>query len=322
MSVRMMTVADDEADLRLDRWFRRHHPTVTQGTLQKLCRTGQIRVDGHRVDGATRIAPGQTIRVPPLPAATEAAEYRIDHRDVDALRDITLYEDDDIIALDKPAGLPSQGGPGIVRHVDGMAASLKDARGRRPLLVHRLDRDTSGLLVLAKGPAAASKLANSFRTRAVHKIYWAVVVGRPDPTEGVIDAALARLGGGGGALTVIADRDEEDAAASRTEYRTLDSAARKMAWLELEPLTGRTHQLRVHCEAIGTPILGDPKYGLGRSRMEGFADRLHLHARTLTFPHPSGGTIRLTAGLPPHMRDTFQTLGFVAPSREPPFQRG
>ena len=316
-----MTVATDEADLRLDRWFRRHHPTVTQGTLQKLCRTGQIRVDGHRVEGATRLAPGQSIRVPPLPAPAAVAERRIDGRDRDALRDITLFEDDDILALDKPAGLPSQGGPGITRHVDGMAASLRDRRGRRPLLVHRLDRDTSGLLVLAKGPAAASKLANSFRTRAVRKTYWAIVVGRPDPTEGEIDAALARLGGGGGALTVIADRDEEDAAAARTRYRTLDSAARKMAWLELEPLTGRTHQLRVHCEAIGTPILGDPKYGNGRSRMDGFPDRLHLHARSLTLPHPAGGTLRLTAGLPPHMRDTFRTLGFAAPSREPAFAR-
>ena len=318
----MVTVADDEADLRLDRWFRRHHPSVTQGALQKLCRTGQIRIDGHRVDGATRVSPGQLIRVPPLPAPSEAADHRIDHRDVDALRDITIYEDDDILALDKPSGLPSQGGPGITRHVDGMAASLRDARGRRPLLVHRLDRDTSGLMVLAKGPAAASKLATGFRTRAIRKTYWAIVVGRPDPTEGVIDAALARLGGGGGALTVIADRDEEDAAAARTEYRTLDSAARKMAWLELEPLTGRTHQLRVHCEAIGTPILGDPKYGLDRSRMDGFPDRLHLHARALTLPHPAGGTLRLTAGLPPHMRDTFRALGFTAPSREPPFQRG
>ncbi len=318
----MVTVADDEADLRLDRWFRRHHPSVTQGALQKLCRTGQIRIDGHRVDGATRVLPGQLIRVPPLPTPSDAADHRIDHRDVDALRDITIYEDDDILALDKPSGLPSQGGPGIARHVDGMAASLRDARGRRPLLVHRLDRDTSGLMVLAKGPAAASKLANGFRTRAVRKTYWAIVVGRPDPTEGVIDAALARLGGGGGALTVIADRDEEDAAAARTEYRTLDSAARKMAWLELEPLTGRTHQLRVHCEAIGTPILGDPKYGLDRSRIDGFPDRLHLHARALTLPHPAGGTLRLTAGLPPHMRDTFRALGFIAPSREPPFQRG
>ncbi len=323
MSVGTATVAEDEADLRLDRWFRRHHPAVTQGALQKLCRTGQIRVDGKRVDGATRLAPGQSIRVPPLPAADAPRPQRIDRRDVGALRDITLYEDDHLLVLDKPSGLPSQGGPGITRHVDGMAASLRDAAGRRPLLVHRLDRDTSGLLVMAKGPAAASKLAAAFRTRAVRKTYWAVVIGRPDPTEGVIDAALARLGAGAGALTVLADRDEEDALAARTGYRTLDSAARKMAWLELEPLTGRTHQLRVHCEAIGTPILGDPRYGLDRPRMDGFADRLHLHARALTLPHPAGGTLRLTAGLPPHMRDTFRTLGFTLPlSREPPFTRG
>ena len=313
-----MTVAADEADLRLDRWFRRHHPGVTQGTLQKLCRTGQVRVDGRRVEGATRLEAGQQIRVPPLPSeAAPPPDPRIDARDAKELLDLAVYEDAQMLVIDKPSGLPSQGGPGIRRHVDGMAASLRDADGRRPLLVHRLDRDTSGLLVLAKGPAAASRLAAAFRGRAVRKTYWAVVVGKPQPTEGVIDAALARLGGGAGALTVLADRDEADAAPAQTAYRTLDAAARRLAWLELEPRTGRTHQLRVHCEAIGTPILGDPKYGAERARLDGFPDRLHLHARALELPHPAGGQLRLAAGLPPHMRETFRLLGFEAPRATP-----
>ena len=319
MSVAIHTVADDEAGLRLDRWFRRHHPGLTQGALQKLCRTGQIRIDGKRAEAATRLAPGQSVRVPPIP--TQAGrEHRIDQRDIEALAELTLFEDDHLLVLDKPSGLPTQGGPGIVRHVDGMAASLRDHKGRRPLLVHRLDRDTSGILLLAKGPANAARLAAMFCARAINKTYWAVVVGKPVPSEGVIDAPLARIGGGGGALTILAQRDDDDAASARTEYRTLDAAARRLAWLELVPLTGRTHQLRVHCEAIGVPILGDPKYGEGRAQMDGFPAQLHLHARRLSFPHPDGGTLTVSAPLPAHMRDTFRQLGFTTP-REPTHTR-
>ncbi len=321
MSVESRTVEPDEADIRLDRWFRRHYPGVTQGALQRLCRTGQIRVDGKRAEAATRLAPGQLVRVPPLPMAGVAPEDRpSDPRDIRAIAAMTLFEDDDILVLDKPPGLATQGGPGITRHVDGLVSTLRDAAGRRPLLVHRLDRDTSGVLLLAKGPANAARLAAMFRSRDVRKTYWAVVVGKPQPAEGEIDAPLVRVGGGAGALTMLAERDEEDAARARTEYRVLDAAARKLAWLELTPLTGRTHQLRVHCEAIGTPILGDPKYGAGKSAVDGFPAKLHLHARALSLPHPRGGQITVAAAMPPHMRDTFATLGFRNP-RPPPPQR-
>ena len=317
MTVALQTVGDDEGGLRLDRWFRRHHPGTTQGVLQKLCRTGQIRIDGRRAQAATRLAPGQAVRIPPLASPLPERDHRVDERDVDALAEMILYEDDALLVLNKPSGLPSQGGPGIVRHVDGMAASLRDARGRRPLLVHRLDRDTSGALLLAKGPSNAARLAALFRSRAIVKTYWAVVVGKPVPAEGVIDAPLARLGGGGGALTMVAERDDDDAAPARTEYRTLDAAARSLAWLELVPLTGRTHQIRVHCEAIGVPILGDPKYGEGRAQMDGFTARLHLHACALTLPHPQGGTLAVHAPLPSHMRETFRQLGFTVPRDQP-----
>ena len=218
------------------------------------------------------------------------------------------------------AASPRKAAPGIARHVDGMAASLRDARGRRPLLVHRLDRDTSGVLLLAKGPSNAARLASLFRSRQMKKTYWAVVIGKPVPADGVIDAPLARIGGGAGALTVLAERADEDAAAARTEYRTIDAAARRLAWLELVPLTGRTHQLRVHCEAIGVPILGDPKYGEERSRMDGFPSQLHLHARALSFVHPDGAALTVTAALPGHMDETFRQLGFV-PGREPAVAR-
>lgn len=319
-AVASRVVAEDEAEIRLDRWFRRHYPNVTQGALQKLLRTGQVRVDGKRADAATRLAAGQAIRVPPLPAAPpqDADSHPAHPRDLAAIAAMTVYEDDDVLVLDKPPGLATQGGPGIVRHVDGLVAALRDARGRRPLLVHRLDRDTSGLLLLAKGPANAAKLAALFRSRDVHKTYWAVVVGKPVPPDGVIDAPLARIGGGAGALTVLADREDEDAAHARTEYRVLDAAGRKLAWLELSPLTGRTHQLRVHCEALGTPILGDPKYGTERAVLAGFPAKLHLHARALALPHPRGGHLALAAPLPPHMRDTFRALGFENPTPPPP----
>ena len=322
MSVVMQTVSDDEADIRLDRWFRRQYPHLTQGALQKLCRTGQIRVDGQRAEPATRLAAGQSVRVPPLPNATKPAPLAaiVDPRDAREMERMVVYRDDQVLALNKPPGLAVQGGPGILRHVDGMLDALRFGSEHRPRLVHRLDRDTSGLLLLARTPGVAGKLAASFRGRDVRKIYWAVVVGRPHPLEGVIDLPLARLGAGPGALTIAAGRDETDAVSARTEYVVRDSAARKLSWLELSPRTGRTHQLRVHCEALGTPILGDPKYGGAATRMEGFAEGLHLHARTLELPHPAGGTLSLAAELPAAMRETFKALGFT-PGPLPPARR-
>ena len=312
MSVVTLPVTEDEAEIRLDRWFRRHYPHLTQGALQKLCRTGQVRIDGGRAETSTRLLPGQLVRVPPIPRAATPAPMvaAVDPRDAKELARMVVYQDDQVIVLNKPAGLPVQGGPGITRHVDGMLDALRDGLEHRPRLVHRIDRDTSGLLLLARTPGVAAKLAASFRTREVVKTYWAVVVGRPVPAEGVIDLPLARLGAGPGALTVAAGRDEEDGAFARTEYVVRDAAARKLSWLELSPQTGRTHQLRVHCEALGTPILGDPKYGGEAAHLDGFADQLHLHAWMLELPHPAGGRLTVSAELPAHMRETFRTLGF------------
>jgi 23S rRNA pseudouridine955/2504/2580 synthase len=323
------TVSDDEADIRLDRWFRRHFPGVPQSAIQKLCRTGQLRVDGKRAEAATRLVSGQAVRIPPLPAAPAAK--LVAHANPAATREIEamiLYQDDHLIVLNKPYGLAVQGGPGISRHVDGMLEGLRTEGGERPRLVHRLDRDTTGLLLIARSPGAAAKLAASFRGRDMDKTYWAVVAGRPVPVEGEIDLPLKRIGGDRGERTAPAERDDEDAARAITEYRTLDHAARKLAWLELKPHTGRTHQLRVHCVAIRAPILGDVKYARPdqnnafAATVAGLSEKMHLHARSLVFPHPAGGVMRVEAELPPHMVETFHTLGFSAPPAIAPGRGG
>ena len=319
MAVSLQTVTEDEADSRLDRFLRRRFPALTQGALQKLCRTGQIRVDGHRVEASARLLAGQAVRVPPMPASPEARPPTVSAADVKEMERLVLHRDEQLIVLNKPSGLASQGGPGITRHLDGLLDALRDG-GDRPRLVHRLDRDTSGVIVLARTAGVAAKLAAAFRTRAVEKTYWAVVSGHPDPEEGQIDQPLKRVSGAFGERTVATDRKDKEGQRAYTTYRMLDAAGRKLAWLELQPLTGRTHQLRVHCVSLGTPIVGDEKYaeprdnGSGGSFVEGLADRLHLHARALLLPHPAGGTLEVTAPLPPHMRDTFSILGFQVPS--------
>jgi 23S rRNA pseudouridine955/2504/2580 synthase len=325
MTVQTRTVTDDEADIRLDRWFRRHFPSVPQSAIQKFCRTGQVRVDGHRAETSTRLAPGQDIRIPPLPAAAEPPPpSRVDPDDANTLQQAVIHRDDHLIILNKPHGLPVQGGPGITRHLDGMLDALRFGAPDRPRLVHRLDRDTAGVLVLARSAGVAAKLAAAFRGRDMQKTYWAVVAGRPVPVEGRIDLPLKRVGGLRGERTMPADRSDPEGARAVTDFRTLDHAARKLAWLELQPITGRTHQLRVHCVAIRAPILGDTKYhepdqnNAFSARVDGLSGKLHLHARALRLPHPAGGFLVVEADLPPHMQETFRTLGFDAPPAQKP----
>ncbi len=336
MAIATRVVSDDEADIRLDRWFRRHFPGVTQGAIQKLCRTGQVRVDGHRADAATRLVAGQSVRVPPLPsvpARTPGSGPRataipdIDPNTARDLQRLIIYRDDQVLVLNKPHGLAVQGGPGIAHHLDMLLDALRFGSPDRPRLVHRLDRDTSGVLLLARTPGTAANLAAAFRSREVEKTYWAVVARRPVPAEGRIDLPLKRIGGARGERTAPADRDDKEAARAITDYRTLDHAGQKLAWLELQPLTGRTHQLRVHCVALGAPILGDVKYARPDQNnafsaiVEGLSSELHLHARALRLPHPAGGTLLVEADLPPHMVQTFRTLGFHAPPARPAERR-
>ena len=311
--VQSIAVADGEGELRHDRWFKRHFPELSHGRLEKLLRTGQVRVDGKRATAGDRLSPGQIIRVPPLPPGTpKPARPAVDAREAEALRRLVLHRDDDVIVIDKPAGLAVQGGAGTPHHLDGMLDALRFDAAERPRLVHRLDRDTSGVLVLARSAAAAAHLAEAFRDKANEKVYWAIVVGVPSPRAGRIDKALAKQRGHGGERVAA---DDEAGQRAVTDYRTLDAAARRAAWLELKPVTGRTHQLRVHCVALGTPILGDGKYGGAASFLAGaeLPAQMHLHARSLRLPHPRGGVLAISAPLPAHMRETFGYFGFAVP---------
>jgi 23S rRNA pseudouridine955/2504/2580 synthase len=314
-AVRYIAVQQDDGEVRLDRWFKRHYPDVSYGQVAKWLRTGQVRVDGHRAKPGQRVTQGQEIRVPPMPASRTAerpAERKrpsVDRADAAALRDYVIYQDDFLIALNKPAGLAVQGGSKTHRHLDGMLDVLQFEAKDRPRLVHRLDKDTSGLLLLARDRQTASQLAVLFQGREVEKTYWALVVGIPDHDSGVIDTRLAKRGGEGSERVESVD----DGQAAETEYRILDNAARRIAWLELRPRTGRTHQLRVHCKAMGTPIVGDGKYGGRESEVEGLPQRLHLHARVLTLPHPaSGDRLTLEAPLDDGLAKSWAFVGFDA----------
>ncbi|MBB5518495.1 RluA family pseudouridine synthase [Amphiplicatus metriothermophilus] len=316
-SVSMATVTAEEAGMRLDRWFRAHYPALRHGALEKLLRTGQIRVDGGRVKAGRRLEAGETIRVPPLAAAaqeTTAKKPALPVRAEDAafIRSLIVYEDDAVMALGKPFGLAVQGGAKTGRHIDAMLAAF-EKKGERPRLVHRLDRDTGGLLLLAKTRAAAARLGGAFQRHEVEKTYWALVAGQPRPREGTIDLPIAkrmvRIGEGGQERVVPAEG--EDAKKAVTDFQTMDDAGPQAAFLALRPRTGRTHQLRVHCAAMGTPIVGDGKYGGPAARLEGVAGRLHLFCRAMSFPHPATGKrMTLKAPLSGHMLETWRFFGF------------
>ena len=317
--VRQVPVEAQAAGQRLDRWFREHFPEVTHGRLEKLLRRGEIRVDGRRVKASERLEEGQVVRVPPLPppAAQRPAAPpppAVSAHDAAALQAAVLYRDDNVIALDKPAGLAVQGGSGQRRHLDGMLDALRFGSGERPRLVHRLDRDTSGVLLLARNAPTARALAAAFRGKDAQKIYWALVAGVPAERRGVIDLPLAkRVRPRGEAVTA----DDDAGKPARTLFQLVQSHGKAASWLVLLPLTGRTHQLRVHCAALGTPIVGDGKYGGRAAFPESLARKvpppktLHLLARELALPDPeTGTTLRVTAPLPPHMAATWQALGF------------
>ncbi len=308
-----LLVETDEAGLRLDRWFKRRLPEVGHGQLQKWLRTGQVRLDGARAQAGTRVEAGQTVRIPPKgkPAEKKAKPPQtVTAAEASDLRDRVLHRDSLVLVIDKPPGLAVQGGSRIGRHLDGMLDALRFDAEERPRLVHRLDKDTSGVLVLGRSASAAARITESFRSKTARKLYWALVVGEPRPESGVIDLPLAKLPGKRGER-VTADDDFGKAAV--TSYRTVDHAGRRVAWLALEPLTGRTHQLRVHLAALGTPVLNDGKYGGKDAFLEGEggkSGRMHLHARAIQVPHPDGGILEVTAPLPDHMHESWKFFGF------------
>ncbi len=318
-AVETIAVDQDDGPLRLDRWFKRHYPALAHGRLEKLLRTGQIRVDGKRAKSGDRVMPGQAIRLPPLDAvqpAAPAAPRRVLPADEAMVQAAVLHRDDAVIVLNKPPGLAVQGGTRSERHLDGLLDALRFGHAERPRLVHRLDKDTSGVLIIARNVAAAVFLTRAFREKTTRKIYWALAVGLPKPPQGRISLALAKRPGQAGER-VRADPDAGKHAI--TYYRVVDSAGERASWLALLPVTGRTHQLRAHCAAIGTPILGDGKYGGAAAHLAGPPDasRLHLHARALSIPHPQGGVLRVTAPLPPHMGRSREFFGFPRDVEDP-----
>ena len=322
--VRTLVVGAGEDGVRLDKFFKRRWPHLNHIMIQKLARSGQIRVDGSRAKPDTRLRAGSQVRVPPLPDGGEAAEKRegLNPRDVAYAKSLVLYEDEEVLALNKPSGLAVQGGTKTTKHVDRLLSAWGEGVDR-PRLVHRLDRDTSGVLLLGKTPNAAARLAGAFAKRRAKKIYWAVVVGNPKPTDGNIDLALVKKGVGDREMVLPADPKEHGAEPAQTDYVTIARAAHRAAWLALKPHTGRTHQLRAHMRAIGHPILGDPKYGDEESATLSEGLRLQLHARRLVLPHPSAGTLAIEAPLSPEMRAGFERFGFDehdAPGD--PFERG
>ena len=320
--VQTITVSGDEAGVRLDRWFRRHFEGIGHGRLEKLLRTGQVRVDGSRSKASTRLEAGQVIRVPPLgedkKPLPRPTPPKISKRDADELQSLVIHRDDDVLAINKPPGLAVQGGTGLTHHLDAMLDGLRFGLVERPRLVHRLDKDTSGVLVLARNAFAATSLTNSFRGRSTKKTYWALVVGVPEKKSGRIVSELAKRGGRG--MERMAETDS-DGKRAITDYVVLEVAGNAVAWLGLQPHTGRTHQLRVHCKTLGTPILGDGKYGGREAFIDGVPDgkMLHLHARALEIPHPRRGVLKLEAALPSSMAATWRFFGFDPKATLNPF---
>lgn len=347
--VTLREVKADETGMRLDRWFKTHFPDLSFGHLQKLLRTGQVRLDGGRAKADTRIETGQSVRIPPLEKGLpEAAKGKVDAdgqwvpasarpvssnpgrsgagrgnaaEDVAYIKSITLYEDKDLMVLNKPYGLAVQGGSGTTHHLDGLLEALRDADGVRPRLVHRLDKDTAGCLIVAKSRLAASTLAKTFRTRSARKIYWALVPGVPKVRQGRVSTWLAKgEDEHGDAKMKVAKHGDDGADHALTYYAVVETAAQKMSWLSLKPVTGRTHQLRVHTAEIGHPIVGDPKY-FDKENWHlpgGIQNRLHLLARRIVIPHPRDGRVLdITAPLPPHMQQSWNLLGFDASNYDP-----
>ncbi|GAA0735540.1 RluA family pseudouridine synthase [Sphingomonas japonica] len=310
--VRQFTVDAEDDGIRLDRWFKRHLPDTSFNIVSRWARTGQLRVDGARATPGDRIATGQSIRVPPdeperAPRAKPQREP-LTPEQIEFARSMVIHRDVQAIVLNKPPGLATQGGTKTHEHVDGLLDALAFDRDDRPKLVHRLDKDTSGALLLARSPRAAAHFARNFSSRSAKKIYWALVVGVPEIRDGVIELPLAKQPGSGGEKMHV---DEAGGLPAKTRYRVVERAGNRAAWVELQPYTGRTHQLRVHLAAIGHPIVGDGKYGGAESFLTGGISRkMHLHARRIRIDHPDTGKLDVTAALPPHFAESMDMLGF------------
>ncbi|ODP38667.1 RluA family pseudouridine synthase [Sphingomonas turrisvirgatae] len=327
-NVRQFTVAIDDDGIRLDRWFKRHLPDASFNIVSRWARTGQLRIDGARATPGDRIQAGQVIRVPPAdampPPAAKAKKARVQltPEQIEFAESMVIHRDDQAIVLNKPPGLATQGGTKTHDHVDQLLDGLYFDLDMRPKLVHRLDKDTSGALVLARTARAAAFFSKSFSGRTARKTYWAIIMDVPSIEDGYIDLPLGKQPGTGGEKMQV---DEKDGQPARTRYRVIDRAGNRAAWVELQPHTGRTHQLRVHMAAIGHPIVGDGKYGMADAFLSGSISRkMHLHARRIRIDHPDGGKLDVTAEVPQHFADTLKQLGFDIAKGDnmPPDERG
>lgn len=321
--VQTVVVTADETNMRVDRFLEARFPGLSFSHIQRIVRKGELRVNGKRADSKDRLEEGQSVRIPPLkldaPKGGGSARSDAAQKAYDALKAMVLFEDADVMVLNKPAGLAVQGGSGISRHVDQMLETMRDARGQRPRLVHRLDRETSGCLLIAKTRFAATALTGSFRHRSARKIYWALVAGVPKPKQGRISTYLAKDENEEDSVMRIAAHGDEGASHAVTYYAVVEASAQKLAWVSLKPVTGRTHQLRAHMAHIDHAIVGDPKY-FNKENWQlpgGLQNRLHLLARRLVIPHPRGGVIDVTAPLPPHMLQSWNLLGLEADRFDP-----
>jgi 23S rRNA pseudouridine955/2504/2580 synthase len=320
--VQSVLVAPDENNMRVDRFLEARFPGLSFSHIQRIIRKGELRVDGKRADSKDRLSAGQSVRIPPLrldaPNASGALS-EAEKKTLAALKAITLFEDEDVLVLNKPAGLAVQGGSGTTRHIDQMLEVMRDARGQKPRLVHRLDKETAGCLLVAKTRFAATHLTGAFRHRSARKIYWALVAGVPKPKQGRISTYLAKEEGEEDTIMRIAAHGEDGASHAVTYYAVVESAGNKLAWVSLKPVTGRTHQLRAHMAHIDHAIVGDPKY-FTKENWElpgGLQNRLHLLARRIVIPHPRSGVIDITAPLPPHMLQSWNLLGLEAGRFDP-----
>ena len=311
--VRQFTVAPDDDGIRLDRWFKRHLPDTSFTTVAMWARTGQLRVDGARATPGDRIEAGQQLRVPPVepvraPVKTQRERTPLTPDQIAFASEIVIHRDAQALVLNKPPGLATQGGTKTTEHVDGLLDAFAEGESR-PKLVHRLDKDTSGALLVARTSRAAAFFAKTFSSRTAKKVYWALVVDVPSIDDGMIELPIAKQPGTGGEKMHV---DEAEGAPARTRYRVIERAGNRTAWVELQPFTGRTHQLRVHMAAIGHPIVGDGKYGGAAAFLTGGISRkMHLHARRLRVDHPAGGAIDVRAPLPGHFAESLKGLGFA-----------
>ena len=321
--VQTVTVTADENNMRVDRFLEARFPGLSFSHIQRIVRKGELRVNGKRADSKDRLEEGQSVRIPPLqldaPKAAPGSLSEAAQKTRQALKEMTIFEDADVMVLNKPAGLAVQGGSGMTKHVDQMLEVLRDSKGQKPRLVHRLDRETSGCLLIAKTRFAASALTGSFRHRSARKIYWALVAGVPKPKQGRISTYLAKEESEEDSIMRVAAHGDEGASHAVTYYAVVETSAQKLAWVSLKPVTGRTHQLRAHMAHIGHPIMGDPKY-FSIENWEfpgGIQKRLHLLARRIVIPHPRGGFIDATAPLPPHMLQSWNLLGLESDRFDP-----